>query len=322
MQTPDATQSGAALVSVLVPVYRHARYVEACLDSIIASTYQELEIIVVNDASPDHSDDVIRQWLGRHPGVRLHHTRHELNMGVTKTLNEMIGRSQGAFICLVAGDDLLLPEGIAQRVRYLQAHPERLAVFGDCRVIDQDGSVVYESAIEGLYARKGMRKRYLLHPALLASEIVFHWAVPGPGLLCRRETFALVGLYDEWLNVEDRDMYLRLVARGCLGFIDAYVASYRIHDSNMVVIQREEVINSVVVTHWKHIPLFRGLKRLRLIAVFLLWQYRISTKPGRKLLLALLMLPSLLVSYSLHFLRRSLVLRWYRARTALATFQR
>jgi glycosyltransferase involved in cell wall biosynthesis len=245
-------------VSVVVPVYNQAAYVKESLDSVVQTRYPDLEIIVVNDASTDDSAAVVAAWSKSNPGVRVQFLEHHDNLGVTKTLNDGIRLAGGEYVCLLAGDDLLLANGIADRVRYLLDHPEKLAVFADCHVIAQDGSRLYESGIEGLYAKAGMRKDALVHDELVAANIVCHWAVPGPVLLCRAEAFRVIGLYDESLTrCADWDMYLRLSAAGKLGFLPRYVAQYRVHPKSLYSSRPAEVDADNYRAAKKNAPLFR-----------------------------------------------------------------
>jgi glycosyltransferase involved in cell wall biosynthesis len=229
-------------VSVVVAVYNQAAYVKESLDSVVQTRYPDLEIIVINDASTDHSAVVVAEWIKSNPGVEVQFLDHPCNFGVTKTLNDGIRVARGEYVCVLAGDDLLLPNGITDRVSYLLDHPEKLAVFADCHVIAHDGTPLYESGIEGLYAKAGMRKAALAKDELIAVNVVCHWAVPGPVLLCRAEAFRVVGLYDESLKLcEDWDMYLRLSAAGKLGFLPRYVAQYRVHSKSLYSSRPAEV---------------------------------------------------------------------------------
>lgn len=264
-QVPTSIQDAAwPLVTVIVPSYRHARYVSGCLDSITATEYSNLEIVIINDASPDNDDEAIRAWLARHPGARVRYILHEQNQGLTKTLNEAIDVASGEYISLLAADDLMLPNGIHDRVQYLLGHPHKLAVFADCHVIDSEGNQVYQSGIEGLFERVGMRKTYLCQDYLIKYEVVFKWAVPGPVFLCHKGLFDVVGKYDETLMVEDWDMYLRAVAAGRLGFLDDYVAQYRLHDDNTVHHHKTRMTKDQEKVRAKNLHLFSGLCRWRL----------------------------------------------------------
>lgn len=254
------------LVSILIPLYNHQRFIGRSLDSIIEDPYPAKEIIVLDDGSTDESAEVVKKWFGakRDQIVGAFEFKSRGNQGLCKTLNEMISMARGKYVALLASDDLLLPGGIQARVDYLEKHNDKMAVFGDCIVIDSNDKLIYEGGIENLHHG---RKKYLINDSLLGYELVFHFCVPGPVFMARRDTYKAIGLYDETLAVEDWDYYLRLVSQNALGFIDYPVAAYRHHEKNMVRMwSRSDWIKWPLDTITKNIDRFTGLKRLHLMA--------------------------------------------------------
>ncbi len=256
------------LVSVLIPVYNHERFLPRCLDSVLEDDYPAKEIIVIDDGSTDGSAAALRSWHAANRG-RLEGRFEFLsrpNKGVTKTFNELVSLARGEFIILLASDDHLLPGGIRARLDYLRRHDEKLAVFADCVVIDDEGRKLHDSGIEGLYPG---RKRYLLRDELLPFEFAFFWCVPGPVFMARRSTYEIIGKYDETLAVEDWDFFLRLAARNAVGFLDYPVAAYRIHGGNSINSASARFsghLESMLRTAWQNKSLFRGVVRYRLMA--------------------------------------------------------
>lgn len=258
--------SSCPLVSILIPLYNRRRFIGRSLDSIIEDPYPAKEIIVLDDGLTDKSAEVVKEWFEAKKDriVGGFEFKSRGNRGICKTLNEMIIMARGKYITLLASDDLLLPGGIQARVDYLEKRNDKMAVFGDCTVIDSDDKLIYESGIENLHHG---RKKYLINDSLLGYELVFHWGVPGPVFMARRETYDTVGLYDETLIVEDWDYYLRLVSQSALGFIDYPVAAYRRHETNQVRMwSRSDWIRWPLDTLTKNIDRFGGLKRLFLMA--------------------------------------------------------
>lgn len=254
------------LVSVLIPLYNHERFISQCLDSVIKDPYPSKEIIVLNDGSTDHSLDVVQEWHSKNSDkISFNFTlKTRANKGICRTLNELVSMAQGEFIAILASDDFLLPGGIQARVDYLQEHPDKLAVFADCIVVDDSNNIKCKSGIEEHH--KG-RKKYLLNDKLCSYELVFHWCVPGPVFMARRDTYKIVGLYDETLLVEDWDYYMRLVSWNVLGFMDYPVAGYRLHDTNMTKMwSRSDLITWPLDAITKNIDRFTGLKWLYLKA--------------------------------------------------------
>jgi glycosyltransferase involved in cell wall biosynthesis len=251
-------------VSVMVLCYNHARYVSRCLDSIAATGWAPLELLVMDDASSDNSIDVIRGWSAANPDIPLRLVAHEANRGLTPTLNEACRSVCGQVLIPVSADDELAPDGIRVRVDYLTSHPTKLAVFADSMVIDSDGQVLHSSAIEGLFGRTGVRKRDLLDARLLPYALVFTWGVPGPVIALRSGFSEVIGPYDESLSVEDWDLYLRLAAPGALGFVDEVVSRYRVHSANLSATADQVIGEHLAVTAAKNAHLYRGLLRARL----------------------------------------------------------
>lgn len=103
MSTPD--------VSVIVPVYNAAEYLDGCISSILASTYADFELILVDDGSTDASGDVCDAYADMDSRVRVVHT---VNMGVSAARNTGIDAARGAFLTFVDADDIVAPEMIGR----------------------------------------------------------------------------------------------------------------------------------------------------------------------------------------------------------------
>lgn len=224
---PDSP--GGTLVTVIVPAYNHARYIEDCLESVVASTHRPIELLVLDDGSTDGTAEAAERWvqhLDQSADLRARAWRHE-NRGVTSTLNELIDAATGWFIAPVASDDYLLPDGIAIRLQHAEAHGCQ-AVFGDCIVVDDSGRKTAQSGLADLHhGDAGALSSDLL------AELITNWAVPGPVLMVGRDFALSLGGYDELLGQDDWDFFLRMAIGGSLCFIDQPVAAYRRHASNL-----------------------------------------------------------------------------------------
>ena len=252
-----------ALVTVAIPAFNHERYIVDCLDSVKSTDHRPLEVLVLDDGSSDPTLALARDWAQRHAGPDFAVTvSTQDNQGVTRTLNSLVRAAQGDFIALLASDDLLAAEGISTRIRALEDRPECLAVFGDCRVVDETGSVLFASGLRSLHAAN---IDALQVPTLMARELILRWSVPGPVFLARAATFdpAIgVGLYDETVRVEDRDFYLRLMARKALCFVADSVADYRVHGANSALTLARE--REIAESEARHVQDFHGVERVLL----------------------------------------------------------
>jgi len=266
-ENPDFESGVAPLVSVLIPLFNHEQFIAACLDSLLQDGYPELEVVIVDDGSRDGSARRVRQWRAAHPeAFRRFRCLHQENAGVCRTLNRLVGLAQGDYCAILASDDMLLSGGITARVQALDGNPQWLAVFGDCHVVDKQGNGISDSGMRDAYFRNNHKA--LLNQRLLASELILRFGIPGPAFMARREAYGPphgVGPYDETLLFEDRDFYLRLAARGTLGFIDAPVAAYRMHTGNSC--GRRNAIR-IAAGLWrsetKNVAAFHGIERFLL----------------------------------------------------------
>jgi glycosyltransferase involved in cell wall biosynthesis len=223
------------LVSIIVPLYNHAHYIEVTLESFVNEGHPNLEVVIIDDGSKDDSFAVAQAWLECHPNVFTNTSlERQENAGITKTLNRLLARANGEFITMVASDDLLLPGGIQARLVALERRPDWLAVFGDATVIDAEGRETASSALRKL---NRANIKALVSDKFRTQELILRWSVPGPVLLARRQTYDPVhglGGFNESRFLEDRFFYLQLLARKSLGFVENRVAAYRMHGQNTI----------------------------------------------------------------------------------------
>lgn len=222
---PDEAMEWASmkLLSIVVPAYNHERFIRRCLDSVAEITYPNIELVVIDDGSVDETMEIVQDWCRAHPAVRSLISSRP-NRGITRTLNELLQAATGEFVLPLASDDFLLPDGPSALVAALG---DNVAAFGDAIVVDSEGSLVDESLLFG-HGRHD-RARLTRRPAM---DLIANWSVAGPIIAYRRTEVMSIGGYDESLEIEDLDFYLRLASKGWLKFVDVVVASHRIHGGN------------------------------------------------------------------------------------------
>lgn len=252
------------LVSVLIPIYNHARYISRCLDSLLEDGWDNIEALVVDDGSIDNSFEIAKEWADRHSTklTRFELTRQQ-NQGLPSTLNRLLDRAKGEYIALLASDDYLLQGGIAARVKALEANPGWLAVIGDTYIVDPANNLLDTSGAISFAKRQAW---VFDHPKTLRRELLVRWWSPGPSVMLRKSTFHpdQVGLYDESLSFEDRDYYLRLISRNGLGFVNYPVAAYRIDPARLSAPPPEHILRDEVLSERKNASNFGLIERFML----------------------------------------------------------
>ena len=124
------------IVSIIIPIYGVEAFIAATLQSVLDQTFQDFEVILVDDASPDRSVEICQQFTD--PRLRI--VRQE-NRGLAGARNTGIRHAQGELLAFLDGDDLWLPEKLARQVQHLQNHPEVGVSFCPSLLIDEDGQL-------------------------------------------------------------------------------------------------------------------------------------------------------------------------------------
>jgi glycosyltransferase involved in cell wall biosynthesis len=203
--------------SIIIPAYNQGRYIAATLESALAQTYLQLEIIVVDDGSTDDTPERIAPYASRVQIIR------QANRGLSGARNAGFAASTGDYVLFLDSDDLLLPDALAQMARYLDEQPADGLVYCAWQQIHAEtGAVMGE-----------------IHPGFsgsVVSELLLRqFFFFGSGTLLRRRALEQAGLFDETLPWgDDADMWLRLGLAGwTFGYVDHILMQYRVHPASM-----------------------------------------------------------------------------------------
>ena len=217
------------LVSVVVPAYGVAAYLPECLDSLLAQTHRSLEVVVVDDGSPDDCGRIADAYATRDPRVRVLHTA---NQGLGAARNHGVAATTGELIGFADGDDVLPPGGIAALVASLGEHTEAdFAVGSLARIGGPEGEQV-PRWVRRLHATAGPRPlRIGEHPELLGD--VFAW-----NKLFRREFYERAGLsWPVGVRYEDQPTTTRAYLLGRFAVLTDVVYHWRVREDASSITQ-------------------------------------------------------------------------------------
>lgn len=213
----------APQVSVFIPTYRGAAHIAETIESALAQTFADFELVIVDDASPDETGRVV----ARYRDARLRYVRSERNAGVEENWNRCLRFARGRYFKLLPHDDLIAPDCLARQVAVLEADTdERLAlVFCARRIIDSRSRVVmtrrYPGSSSGVIPARAAVRNCIRSGANLLGE-------PG-GLLFRTALARRVGAFDANLRiVTDLDYWFRLLLHGDAYYLPDRLASFRV----------------------------------------------------------------------------------------------
>ncbi|HEX9961016.1 MAG TPA: glycosyltransferase, partial [Pyrinomonadaceae bacterium] len=212
-------------MSICVLSYNHARYLPETLDSALAQTYPNIEIIIVDDGSKDDSLAIARNYEAKYPArVKVYtHPNHE-NRGISRTINLATDSSTGSYWSVLGSDDILHKDKIEKQVAFLEAHPELGFVYCHVDCIDFEGK-----RIPGRFGRDITSEPEPLRAMLVENHI------PAMSIVARREAVARVGDHDPDLIYSDWDFWVRLISLYKGGFIAEALADYRVHGNNISI---------------------------------------------------------------------------------------
>jgi len=212
-------------VSVIIPTFNRASMVCEAIDSVLAQTVTDVEIIVVDDGSTDGTGEILSRRYEE--SIRYH---YQENHGRSVARNRGIRLSSGEFLVFLDSDDWLLPKALEVHLRFAEAHPEADVIYGDGYYCDQNGEPLQRISEE----------RPPVPEEGLVGVMVLHNVVVAPhSAMVRRLALEMLGdpWFDEQLDgPEDADLWLRLAVAGARFVAHSVpVCKYRLHGGNTFV---------------------------------------------------------------------------------------
>lgn len=201
------------LISVCIPAFNHEKFVSETIESVVNSTYPNIEIIVIDDGSTDKTYSIASQLIDRNSArFKRSIIKKQTNVGINRTINLLVNESKGEYIYILASDDLLPPDALE---KLLQEHKKIFngspgLLFYDVRTISEQSDTIEESTL------KCRHHEYL--PALLKNRdflfffLAFRWETPFQHQFYSRSAYDFIGGYPESLHVED--VYFGLTGAG------------------------------------------------------------------------------------------------------------
>jgi glycosyltransferase involved in cell wall biosynthesis len=217
-------------VSIGLPVYNGEDYLREAIDSILAQTFSDFELLISDNGSTDATEAICREYAAR--DCRIRYLRQAQNLGATKNYNLLFPLARGAYYKWMGHDDIILPEYLARCVAVLDAHPEVVIAFPQAVFIDANGEILgYDREFLDLRIDKpGLRFLTYLKTAR-------GWINPVFGLM-RASVLRETPLY---LNFSSSDMILlgEMALRGQFYFIDEPLFLRRDHPKGSVQANRD-----------------------------------------------------------------------------------
>lgn len=214
-------------VSVIMPVYNTAPYLENAVRSILQQSFADFELIAIDDGSTDGSGEMLERLAAEDARIRV---LHQQNGGVPKALNAGLKAARGMYIARMDSDDEAHPHRFNRQVAALDARPDVVVLGTQFRLIDPEGrplKVMHMPLDHASLDRKLYEKQEL--------------AICHPSAMIRADALERIGGYDEtFSSAQDIDLFLRLAEVGELANLDDVLMHYRIHTRSKGYTNRPE----------------------------------------------------------------------------------
>jgi len=217
-------------ISIVMPAYNAERFLAEAIESVLAQTYKDFELIILDDGSQDHTRAIAESFAQRDARVRV---ESHVNMGVASTLNKGLDLAESEWVAIMHADDVMMPNRIERQLSFVGAHPELAVASSWVRHIDSDGRIIAKGK-SCLLTHEAVQKLYL------ANDLV---GFSHPASILRKSAVLAVGGYRGELRVnEDIDLWNRLLEHGYKMLVQPeYLIEYRIHSGSASIAQARSV---------------------------------------------------------------------------------
>lgn len=202
-------------LSVVMPTFDAAEYIERSLESVLSQSFEDFELIIIDDGSTDGTIELIEERNDE----RIRLIEREDESGITSALNRGIEESSGKYIARHDADDWSTPERFDKQVTYFETHRDVALVGTGAYLVDKDG-------------RRITKRRVLKDPSV--EDLTDHNEfIHGSVMMCREPLVNLGGYDERFLTAEDYDLWLRLADQYSVANIDEPLYHFRQHDESI-----------------------------------------------------------------------------------------
>ncbi|UTC80293.1 glycosyltransferase [Treponema sp. OMZ 798] len=203
-----------AEITVVIPTYNKAAYISQTIESVLKQTYQDFEIVIVDDCSQDDTELVVQEYLSD----RIRYFKHLRNWGPGATFNDGIEKANTEYVTLIASDDILLPNHLEQVMLQFKKDDLVETVFPKLKVIDENGNDLNEVIEQPFFDKYKM----LNHLFYAGNDI------PSPGVSFKKSLFKKTAAYNRNLiMMHDYDLNVRCLIHGKIAVVDEPTVYYR-----------------------------------------------------------------------------------------------
>lgn len=231
------------MISVIIPSYNHSRYIDRCIDSVLSQTFNNWELIVIDDGSTDHSNDIISSYGDE----RIKHFRQE-NAGAHNTINRGLSLAKGEYLAILNSDDEFHPQRLERCLDAFVRQPDVMLVSSWIDVVDSDSKLLGTKE-----AWRNMEPWPITHkersfaalPDYALNALMSNFVSTTSNMVFSRKLYEDIGGMRNLRFAHDWDFLLRACSQyNCLNVEEALL-KYRIHQTNTISSNRKAMLFEV-----------------------------------------------------------------------------
>jgi glycosyltransferase involved in cell wall biosynthesis len=228
------------LVSILMPVYNGREYLKPAIDSLLAQSFKDFELIVVNDGSKDDSQAIVESY--KDPRIVL---INQQNQGVARSLNNGLKVAKGKYIRRHDADDISTPDSLQIQVDFMETHPEYVMVCNQQAFMTSNGKIAGKHRVPNNKFFEGQKYKDLTFDdfSVSSSSPVVH----GTACYKRQEVIDLGCYRPEFIVSEDNDLWLRLLEKSKIAILNECTYFMRIHGGSATH------FHAAKIKHFRHL---------------------------------------------------------------------
>lgn len=203
-----------------MPSYNHEKFIFETIESILGQTFQDFELIIIDDKSTDGSRQIIEEFAQK--DNRIKRIFHKKNLGIAKTINEGVRNSTGNYVALIASDDVWVSEKLEKQIKILEGD-ENLVVWCNSAIIDSKSNLTGEVSSE--------KYQNATPHGYVFEEIINSW-ISGSGIIMKRENIKDIQYNENLKYLNDTQFYADLAYRYLFYYMKEPLSKYRLHGDN------------------------------------------------------------------------------------------
>lgn len=234
-------------VSIVMSSYNHAAYITEAIESAVHQTYENIELIVIDDGSTDHSEGILKELQEKYGFYLELRTNHGLVATLNYALKNII---KGKYVCILDSDDYWALDKVEKQVAKMESNPHCGLCHTPVYFIDKNSQVTSD------YNQPTKKEGDIFEELLMGKTNIADGGVMVPATV-----YEEVGYYDESIPLEDYQLWFKILAKYPACYIDEHLAYYRVHDSNTSNDEQKMLgWEEMVITQWTEHPSFQKAK--------------------------------------------------------------